>query len=149
VSGFHYTADGCWSSDWQDAEGHNTPGVQSKFTVTITNSGQLTSGYIWIVVKTTDEYSDTTPNRTYSNWPERVSWAYVGPKDYYLPGPQITHGTTRTLNWDAVFHTAGDVHYTVTLIAGPDPKTDPGALVIDGSDVIHSWSVWTSSRVCF
>jgi hypothetical protein len=132
-----------------DGEGHNTPGVQSKFTVTIKNTGQANSDYIWIVVETTDEWMDTTPNKTYTSWPRRVPWAYVGGQTMVLPGPRIRHGTSQTLKWDAVFHTAGDVHYTVTLVEGPDPRTDPGSVVVEGGEVIHSWSVWTSSRVCF
>ena len=63
----YYTSEGCWSSGWTDSSGTRVDLVRSDIRVTVKNSGQRPSDFLWIEVKSTGPGA-THPAYYKTNW---------------------------------------------------------------------------------
>ncbi len=123
-----YTANGCWSSNYTDAEGHAISGVLVDFSVNVKNSGQTKSAKIPLSIVTTDWFT-TTPTLFKANW-KGVSWS-GDDMSAEIDGPQLGPGKSTILRWSVLFQTPFDFRYTL------DSASDA------------RWSLWTSATVCY
>lgn len=122
-----YTAAGCWSSDYRDAEGHSISGAMVDFKVTAKNTGQVKSELVPIRIETTDWF-ETTPLLFKSSW-DGARYSNED-KSILIVGPAVLPGKSRAISWSVLLQTPFDVHYTV--------------------DVGDShWEPWTSVEVCY
>ena len=144
-----YTANACWYSNWIDGEGHNRPGIDVKFSVKVTNRGQVRSDYLWLKVVSTD-FVPTEPGPYHQNWGGFGS--HWNPDEYtgVMGGPRIKPGESRTLTWRVKFHTAGDAHYEVSFVPVLVRATEDGDGVFAASMGIPvvTWKRWSSSHIC-
>lgn len=65
--------------------------------------------------------------------------------DVTIPGPQVSAGKSRTLQWTTFFETPFDPHYDITLWLGPDPTSTDFP---DLGPILEMWSQWTSISIC-
>ena len=146
----YYTSEGCWSSGWTDSSGTRVDLVRSDIRVTVKNSGQRPSDFLWIEVKSTGPGA-THPAYYKTNWSDTGWYVPVDDRAMLLGGPQIQPGETREIAWTSLFETKSDVSYTVTLLPGPDPtlyNDRPGGPTLTKSPVHKTWSLTTTNKPC-
>ena len=142
-----YTASGCWSSNYRDAEGHGISGTMVDFSVTIKNAGQVTSGATWFAIESTDWFS-TTPTLFDHNF--TLADYRSNEREIAIAGPKIGAGKSRTFKWSVLFQAPFDVHYTMAVAPGQFGSLFMSDLMVAvAQDSAQHWTLWTSTEVCF
>ena len=143
VSALDYSPTACWSTDWYDAQGHQTPGMEGRFDLTIRNPTKTDSPHVWFVIEQTRGPA-INPGRTSDNWDDLGSWGDAGL--LILAAPPVEAKGKRRYRWRVLFSTPFDAHYTLTVSLGPKPRDQPQVAAPEGA--IARWDLWTANAIC-